>query len=265
MTAPRHTDTARDSAPGAGLPALAHDGPVVGLDEVIAHYRAADGAVMKLALRAGAVIERRLDGLPAEARGALEAALQAALRRAWAVCGATDRGRARGWLSGPSGHRGLAVASGAVGGFFGPAGLAELPVAVTVMLRAIRQVARGYGYDPDDPEIARECLAVFASGGPLPEDDGVDTAFLTARLAIRGAQIERLVPQIALRMAGMLGQRIGASAVPILGALGGATVNYAFLRFYTEMAHVHFGLRRLSEGQDRETVFAAFRHAVAAS
>ena len=31
-----------------------------------------------------------------------------------------------------------------------------------------------------------------------------------------------------------------------LGALAGASTNYVYTRYYTEMAHVHFGLRRLA-------------------
>jgi uncharacterized protein (DUF697 family) len=44
----------------------------------------------------------------------------------------------------------------------------------------------------------------------------------------------------------VLGQKLAAQTVPILGAAAGAATNYAYTSYYQEMAHVHFGLRRLA-------------------
>jgi hypothetical protein len=41
-----------------------------------------------------------------------------------------------------------------------------------------------------------------------------------------------------------LGQKLAAQTVPVLGAATGAGTNYTFVTYYTEIAHVHFGLRK---------------------
>ena len=41
-------------------------------------------------------------------------------------------------------------------------------------------------------------------------------------------------------------QKLAAQTVPVLGAVAGATTNYMFTSYYQDMAHVHFGLRRLA-------------------
>ena len=48
----------------------------------------------------------------------------------------------------------------------------------------------------------------------------------------------------------MLGQKLAAQTVPVLGAVAGASVNYVFTRYYQQIAHVHFGLRRLAIDAD---------------
>jgi len=53
-----------------------------------------------------------------------------------------------------------------------------------------------------------------------------------------------------------------AQAVPVLGAVAGAGLNAAFLGYYREVAHVRFGLLRLSERHGTERVIAAFGKAV---
>jgi len=50
--------------------------------------------------------------------------------------------------------------------------------------------------------------------------------------------------------------------VPVLGAVAGAGLNAAFLGYYREVAHVRFGLLRLSERHGTERVIAAFGKAV---
>lgn len=236
---------------------------------IVARYRAADGVLMRALNSLGSGIEAAAGRIGRAPRAALETALRASLETAFRASAATDTGRndePRGWRESDVLHRALATMSGAVGGFFGTASsFAELPVAVTTILRSIRSVARDYGYDPDDPQIARECLIVFTAGSPDRSDDGVDTAFLSARFAVSGGSLQALIGSVSGRLAAILGQKLGAQTVPVLGAVGGATVNFAFMRFYTEMAHVYFGLRRLSEGCDREAVLEAFRAEVARS
>jgi hypothetical protein len=66
---------------------------------------------------------------------------------------------------------------------------------------------------------------------------------------------------VAPRLAAVLGQKLAAQTVPILGAAAGAATNYAYTRYYQDMAQVHFGLRRLAidSGRDHSALCAEFR------
>ncbi|MDH3264930.1 MAG: EcsC family protein, partial [Paracoccaceae bacterium] len=162
-------------------------------------------------------------------------------------------------------HRAAAAALGALGGLGGlPSALAELPVTTTTILRSLQEIARFHGEDPADEATRLACLQVLGAGGPLAEDDGTDFAFLGARITLTGATLQGLIAQVAPRFAAALAQKLAAKAVPVLGAAAGAAVNLAFARYYQEMAHVHFGLRRLARvGALHAT--AAFRSEVEAA
>jgi len=51
----------------------------------------------------------------------------------------------------------------------------------------------------------------------------------------------------------------------VVGAVAGAATNFAYTSYYQEMAHVHFGLRRLAidEGLPREALLADLRRRLA--
>ncbi len=66
----------------------------------------------------------------------------------------------------------------------------------------------------------------------------------------------------APKLAAVLGQKVMAQAVPVLGAVAGAGLNAAFLGYYREMAHVRFGLLRLAERHGIEPVIKAFGQAL---
>lgn len=80
--------------------------------------------------------------------------------------------------------------------------IAELPVTITVILRAIRAEARKAGFDPAEEGIRAACLEVFAAGSPLASDDGVNTSFLSARLTLTGPALQKLVATVAPRFIG---------------------------------------------------------------
>jgi hypothetical protein len=40
-------------------------------------------------------------------------------------------------------------------------------------------------------------------------------------------------------------QKVAAQALPVVGALGGAAVNYAFIEHFQDVAQGHFTVRRL--------------------
>jgi len=59
-----------------------------------------------------------------------------------------------------------------------------------------------------------------------------------------------------------MGQKLAAQAVPVLGAVAGAATNYAYTSYYQDMAHVHFGLRRLARLHGEERVLESFHAAL---
>lgn len=221
-------------------------------------YRRANGPVMALMNRLGGSLEGQLALLPKGLRKQLEAVTISSLSRAMDVAAYADRAPD----FGPRGPMAVAIASGAAGGVGGLAtSLAELPVTITIILHSIRQVAVAHGFDPDTPAIRAECLAVFGAGSPLGGDDGVNTSFLGARLAVTGPALQALIAKIAPRLAAALGPKLVAQSVPLLGALAGAGLNAAYIRYYREIAEIRFGLLRLAERHGVDTVMVAFQQA----
>ena len=53
------------------------------------------------------------------------------------------------------------------------------------------------------------------------------------------------IAQIAARFNTVVGEKIMAQGVPIVGALGGATINVLFIEHFQDMARGHFIVRRL--------------------
>lgn len=228
------------------LPVLAMPASEQALDTLVDRYLAANGVLMQVIGFVGGQVEDVLTRLPAKTRLKIETVTRSALEVAYGAAQGSQRLRA-----GDRPHRIMAAAFGAVGGLGGlPSALSELPVTTTLMLRSIQEIAVRHDEDLLHEETRLACLQVLGAGGPLSEDDGTDFAFLGSRIAITGPAINTLLARIAPRFAAMLTQKLGSKAVPILGSFAGAGTNLAFMRYYQEMAHVHFGLRRLArEGQ----------------
>ncbi|WP_444463222.1 EcsC family protein [Rhodobacter capsulatus] len=220
------------------------------LDLLARRHRAASGPMMQVITLVGTGAETVLGKLASPVRDRLEGATERALETAFTVATRSrevvaDRPD---WI-----NTALATAMGAAGGVGGlPGALAELPFTVTMLLRAIQGIAAEHGFDPDSEEVRLECLRVFAAAGPLARDDGADMGFLAARLTITGPGLNSLIAKVAPRLAAVLGQKLATQAVPILGAVAGAAVNYAFTSYYQDIARVHFGLKRLARdsGED---------------
>ncbi|WP_333683593.1 EcsC family protein [Pontibaca methylaminivorans] len=214
------------------------------LDLLAARYRGASGIGLQLLNLLGSKAEGLLERLPEPVHAQLDRATEQALRLAMHTA---DRSRQRLPDQRPWVNTAVTTAFGAAGGFGGfPAALVELPVTTTVLLRAIQGVACEYGFDPGAEDVKFDCMRVFAAAGPLAMDDGADTGFLSLRLALTGGNIQRMIATVAPRLAAVLGQKLAAQSVPVLGALAGATSNYVYTNYYQQVAHVHFGLRQLA-------------------
>ncbi|CUH75783.1 EcsC family protein [Tropicibacter naphthalenivorans] len=235
------------------------------LKELARRHRAASTVGMSVLNLIGGQAENLLEKLPDSAKDRLEAttikALDVALRAALKSRGVVPDQKS--WL-----NTALTTAMGAAGGAGGlPSALAELPVTTTVLFRAIAGVAADHGFDPSEPDIAKECLTVFAAAGPLAEDDGADMAFLAARVSLVGSTVHGVIAKIAPRLSYVLGQKLATQAVPVIGAAAGAATNYAYTSYYQQMAHVHFGLLRLerSSGHPRALLIDMLREELSIS
>jgi hypothetical protein len=165
----------------------------------------------------------------------------------------------------------LAAASGGLGGLFGAASLpVELPVTTMLMLRSIADIARHYGEDLSTLEARLACVEVFALGakatpgrthfgyyasrallGHLTSDAAnffVERGVAGASATVAG----RLASEVAARFGLALSERTAVSALPLVGAVGGAAVNVVFMRHFQSIARGHFIVRRLERiyGED---------------
>jgi hypothetical protein len=70
-------------------------------------------------------------------------------------------------------------------------------------------------------------------------------AFERGALDVSAPVVGGLVSEIASRFGLVVSDKFAAGAVPILGAVGGATVNVLFMDHFQRIAKGHFTLRRL--------------------
>lgn len=237
------------------LPAL----PAPDLDREIADLaralRRANGPIMSVVNRLGGGIEKQMAVLPPRLREEVERVSAAALSAAFGAGRVVPRLGRRGTLV-------AALASGAAGGAGGIAtSVAELPVTIAVMLKAIGEEAEAAGFDPAEEGVRAACIEVFAAGSPLDADDGANTSFLSARLTLTGPALHKVIATVAPRLAVAMGQKLAAQAVPVLGAVSGAALNAAYLGYYREMARIRFALMRLTVQHGAEAVMVRFASA----
>jgi hypothetical protein len=234
------------------------------------------GLAARLTNLVGKPIELMTRALPEAAAQAIASAtskgLQAALHVALQTM--TDSRRA----SPPLLHKALAAASGAAGGAFGLAALPlELPVSTIIMLRSIGAIAQAEGEDLKDPEAALSCIQVFALGGRAGSAEAAESGYFAVRgvlaksvteaarfIAERGLVEEgapvlvRFMAQVSSRFGLVVSQKVAAQALPVIGAVGGAVVNYAFIAHFEDTARGHFTVRRLERAYGKDPVRAEY-------
>jgi hypothetical protein len=170
-----------------------------------------------------------------------------------------DLGPPPGWMG-----KLLTGISGGIGGFFGmPALPFELPLTTALMLRSIAEIARAEGEDLTTIEARLACLEVFALGGGGDSNElkleyyavrsvlSRLTQDLSRYMMERGAfsasapVIARFIGEIASRFGFAVSARVASGIVPVIGAIGGATVNVVFTDHFQHVARGHFVVRRL--------------------
>lgn len=202
--------------------------------------------------------------LPGRATGLVAKAAETALTRALDIALFSLRDpRLRG---GRVVHSALASASGAIGGAFGLSALTiELPVSTAIMLRAIAAIARNEGEDLADPATGLACLEVFGLGhsGPTAAEAAEGGYFAVRALLASGlaqaadtminkgslhggsAMALRALSPIVNRFGAIVSQKLATQAVVVVGAVGGAAINLAFIEHFQDLAKGHFTVRRL--------------------
>jgi hypothetical protein len=227
----------------------------------------------------GVPLEYGLKKLPAGWQSKVQKASQSALEYALDVALKTMDGQ-------PSRHPDLArklhrvavAVTGTAGGVLGPVTLAlELPITTGIMLRAIADIARAEGEDLRSSEARLACIEVFALGGPRRSDDATEAGYFAVRIALaqqvakaaeyvahRGVAehgapaVLRLITRVAQRFSVQVSEKVAAEAVPIVGAVGGATINVIFIDHFQSMARGHFTVRRLERRYGQASVRARY-------
>jgi len=227
--------------------------------------------ITQLLRRLPSPVSRRINGA---VHSALEKALDVALYN-------LDSGLPE---PGPAAFKIASGATGGLSGFFGLATLAvELPVTTTLMLRSIAGIARRHGEDLSRPASRLACLEVFALG-PTQQGSCSAASAETSYYAIRaflartvsqaaealaerglaqksGPMIVEVISAIGSRFGLVVSEKAAAGAIPILGAVGAAAVNLAFMDYFQKLADAHFAIRRLEREYSRpevERMYAAY-------
>jgi hypothetical protein len=149
----------------------------------------------------------------------------------------------------------------------------ELPVSTVIMLRSIADIAQSEGENLSSPEAVLSCVEVFALGGRAGSADASESGYFAVRgmlaktvteaarfVAERGVIKEgapillKFVTQVAARFGLVVTQKIAVQALPVVGALGGAAVNYAFIQHFQDIARGHFTVRRLERLYGEEKI-----------
>ena len=222
------------------------------------------GLAAKLTNVIGMPFEKAFDYLPAKWTGAIQTITRKSLHHALDVAvktiGHSEKKASRDTL-----HKFLVAASGGIGGAFGlPALAIELPTTTVIMFRSIADIARSEGEDVQRIETRLACLEVFALGGSSGKDNSSESGYYAVKallakqvseaakyivekgIAEEGAPVlVRLIATIASRFGVTVSQKAAASAVPVIGAAGGALINTIFIDHFQNMARGHFIMRSL--------------------
>ena len=233
--------------------------------------------VMKVADLVGRPVTHALGMLPGVADRQLTRLIESALFKCLSIAidslDGTPPSRPSRWV--PKVVTGV---SGGIGGLFGALALPiELPLTTTLMLQSIADIARHYGEDLRRPAVRLACLEVFALGdrrsgkradigyyatrSVLTHLTADVTAIILQRHTVDPTSpvATRLISEIASRFGMAVSERIAASALPILGALGAATVNMMFMSHFQQIAEGHFTVRRLERRYGNNAVRSLYQ------
>ena len=177
-------------------------------------------------------------------------------------------------------YKTLVTVSGIGLGFFGEFGFAfDLGIFTKFLMRSILDIARSKGEDINSVETQMACLEVFALGGNTKNDDGLESSYYATRILlsttvkeasayiaangttkiienvlISNNPLAKLVSSIASRYGVQVTEKFAAELVPVAGAIGGGSINLAFIHHFQKMADAHFTIRQLERKYGEEIV-----------
>jgi hypothetical protein len=241
--------------------------------------------IIKISSAVGSSIEAGMKKLPGKAREAIHTATEKGLLKSIELAEKTLESSVQPAWS--TSHSLAVAASGAVGGFFGFAGLiVEIPLTTTIMMRSIQDIARSEGHDITVRRTQLECLSVFSHGSKTNnKDDAADSGYYAGRAAMAeligetakslgkiaatkglkgistsaaGQWLAKLIETIATRFGIVISEKAVLQSAPVVGALTGAAVNSLFMNFYQDVARGHFIVLRLEKSYGEEAVQAEF-------
>lgn len=189
-------------------------------------------------------------------------------------------------------YKALVTTTGAASGVFGSStgiGTAifasELMVTTKFMMRSILDIARSHGEDLHDFNTQLACIQVFALGGKSKDDDGLESTYYTMRVALNSAAkgasayvakhgtqglnklliassnpLMKLIGIIASRFSIQVSEKFLAQAIPVLGAVGGGTINFVFINHFQTVAKAHFTMRSLERKYGNELVMNTYEN-----
>jgi hypothetical protein len=225
----------------------------------------------------GEPFTRMLNSLPEFASDQIHSAVRASLNKALEVAlkGFDDKPHREPtpWM-----YRAASSLTGGASGFFGlPALAIELPLTTVLILRSIAGIARKRGEDLTDPSARLACLEVLALApkGRKGQAKALASeasyyaarAFLAKTVSEAAANfVERgvgratapfivdVISTIAPRFGVVVSEKTAAGAIPVVGAIGGAAINLAFMDHFQKLAWAHFSIRELERNHGAEAV-----------
>ena len=236
------------------------------------------GLAAKLTNVIGIPFEKAFDYLPAKWIGVIQVITQRSLRHALDVAVKTIESSEK-KVSRDILHKFLVATSGGIGGALGlPALAVELPATTVIMFRSIADIARSEGEDVQRIETRLACLEVFALGGRSEKDNSSESGYYAVKALLaqqvsetakyivekgiteEGAPVlVRLIATIASRFGVTVSQKAAASAVPVIGAAGGALINTIFIDHFQNMARGHFIMRNLERKYGADHMKSSYR------
>lgn len=172
-------------------------------------------------------------------------------------------------------YKAVVTGSGFLSGLFGSASgigtpifISELTLTTKFIMRSIMDIARSQGEDLYSTDTQMACLEVFALGGDSKNDDGLETSYYTLRAGLSSfinnaslsgsGAIANLISKIATRYSITISEKFVAQALPIVGGIGGGTINYVFIDHFQNMATAHFTLKKLERKYGKALIEATF-------